>query len=110
MIAFGIQLICIGLHKYKISTAKMILVCASCYVLSYAFPFFEHNPYESRVEVWQSALSAGFSHPLFGGGFATLKLIYIRQLYILVYRFNIIMLTALITFFWIGGYREESSV
>lgn len=74
MIAFGIQLICIGLHKYKVSTAKIIFICAICYCLSYTFPFFEHNLYENRVEVWQSALSAGFVQPILGNGFGNTEI------------------------------------
>ncbi len=74
MIAFGIQLVCIGLYKYKMPTAKIVLICTICYLVSYVFPFFEHNLYENRVEVWQSAVAAGFSHPLLGYGFGNTEI------------------------------------
>jgi len=62
------------LYKYKVSPAKIFFVCAICYLASYAFPFFEHNPYENRVEVWQSAVFAGFSNPFLGNGFGNTEI------------------------------------
>jgi O-antigen ligase len=75
MIAFGIQLLCIFLYKYKITMAKIVLVCGLCYLVSYAFPFFEHNIYENRVDIWQSAVFAGFSHPFLGFGFGNMEIV-----------------------------------
>src|SRR6266568_4258524 len=75
MIAFGIQLICIGLYKYKMLLPKIVLICTICYLASYMFPFYEHNLYESRVEVWQSALAAGSTHPFIGNGFGNTEFV-----------------------------------
>ncbi|MGI8419382.1 MAG: O-antigen ligase family protein [Candidatus Levyibacteriota bacterium] len=68
-IAFALQILFISLTKYRFSLAKSVLVCVILYMISYAFPFFEHVPYENRGEVWKSALAAGSTHPLLGYGF-----------------------------------------
>lgn len=69
LIAFIIQLVFIFLHKKKLQMNRIVFICLFLYALSYLFPFFEHIPYENRVEVWQSAVGAGFSHPLVGSGY-----------------------------------------
>lgn len=74
MIAFGIQMVFLLLSKFKLSVYKITLICLVIYFLSYIFPFFEHNQYENRVEVWKSAVSAGFSSPLIGNGFGNTEL------------------------------------
>jgi len=69
MIAFGIELLFIFLQSINISLVKNVIICLIIYVISYIFPFFEHVPYENRVEVWQSAFYAGVINPALGNGF-----------------------------------------
>lgn len=63
MVALLIQLSAIILAKKKMSAKKIVLICLALYLLSYLLPFFSHNTYENRVEVWRSALYVGFTHP-----------------------------------------------
>src|SRR5207237_1220767 len=74
LIAFGIQLLMLILQKCNLSIKKAVLICLFFFAISYALPFFEHIPYENRVEVWQSALFAGNSNPLFGHGFGNTEI------------------------------------
>lgn len=68
-IAFAIQLILISMQKISISKTKIIITCLFLYGVSYIFPLSNQNPYENRVEVWKSAISAGFARPIVGWGF-----------------------------------------
>ncbi|HSW96565.1 MAG TPA: O-antigen ligase family protein [Candidatus Saccharimonadales bacterium] len=74
MIAFGIEVGYIVLQKYIPSLKKTVWICVILYFLSYLFPFFEHTPYENRVEVWQSAFYAGVINPGLGQGFGNTEI------------------------------------
>jgi O-antigen ligase len=69
MIAFAIELFYILLSKTNFSKLKIIGVCLFFYALSYILPYVSQNPYENRVEVWRSAITAGFMKPILGWGF-----------------------------------------
>lgn len=69
LLAFIVQIVCIFLYKKKIAVKKIVFICLFIYACSYVLPFFENNPYENRVEVWQSAVVAGFTNPILGNGF-----------------------------------------
>lgn len=71
IVAFMLQIIFIILAKSKkISLGKTVGIIIFLLFISYSLPFVE-NPgrFENRSEVWRTALSAGWQHPILGGGF-----------------------------------------
>lgn len=75
MIAFGIELVFLVLQKFQLSLKKTTIICFMLYLLSYGLPFFEHTPYENRVDIWQSALYAGLLAPAVGNGFGNIEIV-----------------------------------
>lgn len=73
IIAFGIQIVFIFLKRINVSTVKTAVVCVLLYFTSYILPFFDHTPFENRVQIWQSALAANNQNLLFGHGFGNLE-------------------------------------
>lgn len=73
MIAFAIQLVFILLQKTNISLVKTTFACFLLYLFSYILPFFDHAQFESRVQIWQSAVWANSNNFLFGHGFGNME-------------------------------------
>lgn len=75
MIAFAIQILFLILDRRKFEFKKVALVCLTAVVISYAFPYFQKNPYENRTEVWRSAIGAGQISPFLGNGFGNMDIV-----------------------------------
>lgn len=75
MIAFGIQLLFLILLGTKFSFKKAAIICLSVILFSYLFPLLQNNPYENRVEVWKSAITAGKANPILGSGFGNAEFV-----------------------------------
>ncbi len=67
-IAAGMQIIFLVLYKFHVSLKKIVIFCLLCYFVSYSLPFFQHNFYENRTEIWQAAVVAGWEKPFLGWG------------------------------------------
>lgn len=77
LIAFGIQAIFLLMNKFKFSIKKSVIICLILLICSYLLPFVDRGKLrEDRFEIWQTAVVAGWQHPILGGGFGnTEKLI-----------------------------------
>jgi hypothetical protein len=71
IVAFLLQIFFIILAKSKkFSLGKTVCIIVFLLILSYSLPFIEKvGRFESRSDVWKTAIAAGFEHPLSGGGF-----------------------------------------
>lgn len=72
-IALILELIFLGLIKFKLTLKKAFLTCLILILLSMSLPFLQVSRiYENRAEIWQTAFMAGFSSPIIGGGFGNI--------------------------------------
>jgi hypothetical protein len=76
MVAFGVQGIFFMLiYVFRFSLKRATIISLLFLVSSIALPFFQKNvTYENRVDVWESALIAGFEKPVFGYGFGNVEI------------------------------------
>lgn len=73
-IGFLVQMLFLVIQKLGFNIKKAAVVCLIAIVLSLSFPFFEKKPYENRVEIWSSAVSAGLERPILGHGFGNTEI------------------------------------
>jgi len=75
MLAIGIQLFFIFLTtRIHIPLKKTLLVCLFLILCTYLLPSVDTTgPYENRMDVWQSAIRAGFAQPIIGSGFGNIQ-------------------------------------
>ena len=77
--AFAIQLLFLVLFKKaNLPLKKVVFVSVFFIGLVYLFPFFDRSPYENRVDIWNTAITAGVENPILGAGFGNAE-IQIRQ-------------------------------
>ena len=75
IIALAIQLLFIVLTtRVNLPLKKILIICLFLLLCMYLLPTVDTTgPYENRMDVWQSALRAGFSHPIIGSGFGNMQ-------------------------------------
>lgn len=69
LVAFFIQIIFLILLVVKVDFKKAAIVAILMTSCSLILPAFQKNPYENRVEIWKTALIAGYEKPILGSGF-----------------------------------------
>lgn len=76
LIGFGIEMIFFGLIRFsKLKLNLVVLLSFALIIFSSALPFLEgFKVYESRKEIWQTALTAGTIYPVFGWGFGNTQI------------------------------------
>jgi O-antigen ligase len=71
LIAFGIEAVfLVAISFFRLSIVKAFLIAFCLLLITLSFPFFETGKvYENRGEIWQTAVYAGYEHPVIGWGF-----------------------------------------
>jgi len=73
IVAFILQLLFLLFFKFTKSFKKSFSWIIILLIFGLTLPFWETKIFENRVEIWQTALSAGWKNPILGHGFGNIE-------------------------------------
>lgn len=76
LVAFIVQIIFYSLiNLLKLPIKKALIISSICIVIAYLLPILDKQLYESRTEIWKTAIVAGLQSPIVGTGFGNTEIL-----------------------------------